>query len=329
MNNYSMDKLFFILMRKLYSKVLGTYQLPLLKREMIPNQASDIIYNQLTSNDPCMISRFGAVEISAVTNYLGTISTKHKVWNYITGKDPEWWWNEGVKRVMTDNAGFFPSTEENLNKFSRLMLDDIKLLDVLGSWQNDEMRFIDKFPSASILYFVLLDPYWSTTPWTRALKGKKVLVVHAFAEEIEYQYRVNRTKIFTNQDILPLFELKTLKAVQSIGGTDKFNTWFDALQHMKDEIDKIDYDICLIGCGAYGLPLAAHVKRKGKKAVHIGGTLQLLFGIKGKRWENPEYARSYFGESGKYLQLINDHWIRPGSSSQIEGAKKVEDSCYW
>lgn len=47
-------------------------------------------------------------------------------------------------------------------------------------------------------------------------------------------------------------------------------------------MDKIDYDICLIGCGAYGFPLAAHAKRKGKKAVHLGGALQLLFGIKGK-----------------------------------------------
>lgn len=32
-----------------------------------------------------------------------------------------------------------------------------------------------------------------------------------------------------------------------------------------------DYDICLIGYSAYGFPLAAHAKRKGKKAVHLGG----------------------------------------------------------
>lgn len=49
---------------------------------------------------------------------------------------------------------------------------------------------------------------------------------------------------------------------------------------MKDEIDKQDYDIALIGCGAYGFPLAAHIKRSGKKAIHLGGALQLLFGIK-------------------------------------------------
>ena len=58
---------------------------------------------------------------------------------------------------------------------------------------------------------------------------------------------------------------------------------------MKAQIDKEDFDICLIGAGAYGFPLAAYVKRKGKKAVHLGGALQLLFGIKGSRWEDPNH----------------------------------------
>jgi glycerol-3-phosphate dehydrogenase len=57
----------------------------------------------------------------------------------------------------------------------------------------------------------------------------------------------------------------------------------------KKRSTKKDYDVALIGCGAYGLPLASHVKRKGKQSIHLGGGLQLLFGIKGKRWDdNPE-----------------------------------------
>ncbi|MGG6498696.1 UNVERIFIED_CONTAM: hypothetical protein NY603_37795, partial [Bacteroidetes bacterium 56_B9] len=79
--------------------------------------------------------------------------------------------------------------------------------------------------------------------------------------------------------ILPAFDLQTIKAVQTIGNyiDSRFNTWFDALEFMKNEIDKREYDICLLGCGAYGLPLAAHIKRTGKKAIHMGGSLQLLF----------------------------------------------------
>ena len=31
--------------------------------------------------------------------------------------------------------------------------------------------------------------------------------------------------------------------------------------------------------------LAAHVKRLGKRAVHLRGATQILFSIKGKHWE--------------------------------------------
>ena len=45
------------------------------------------------------------------------------------------------------------------------------------------------------------------------------------------------------------------------------------------------FDVAIIGCGAYGMPLAAMLKQAGKQAIHLGGATQLLFGIKGKRWE--------------------------------------------
>ncbi len=88
---------------------------------------------------------------------------------------------------------------------------------------------------------------------------------------------------------------------------------------MEDEIDKHDYDIALIGCGAYGFPLAAHVKRRGKKAVHLAGTLQLLFGIIGSRWEHDEL----------YNQLFNEYWCRPNENEKPQTANHVENGCYW
>ena len=76
--------------------------------------------------------------------------------------------------------------------------------------------------------------------------------------------------------------------------TNKQNCLDEFIHYLHDLpeaiLDKQDYDICLIGAGAYGFPLAAHVKRKGKKAIHLGGALQLLFGVKGKRWEDPNYG---------------------------------------
>ena len=133
--------------------------------------------------------------------------------------------------------------------------------------------------------------------------------------------------------MLPDFqELILIKAIQSSGNGDgnNFNSWFDALDFMKAEIDKVDYDICLIGAGAYGLPLAAHVKRNGKKSIHLGGALQLLFGIKGKRWENNSYGVKEWGiPYGAYLRLINEYWVRPLEEEKPNNAETVEGACYW
>ena len=88
--------------------------------------------------------------------------------------------------------------------------------------------------------------------------------------------------------------------------------------------------MCLIGCGAYGFPLAAHVKRTGRQAIHLGGALQLLFGIRGKRWENPTYGVKEWGLAyGCYRELMNDYWVRPGENFKPANAEHVEGACYW
>jgi hypothetical protein len=109
-----------------------------------------------------------------------------------------------------------------------------------------------------------------------------------------------------------------------------FTTWFEALEFMKNDIDQIDFDIALIGAGAYGFHLAAHIKRQGKKAIHMGGALQLLFGIRGKRWEDPNYGVKEWGlEEGTYSSLMNEHWIRPFEESKPQNPQLVEGACYW
>ena len=93
------------------------------------------------------------------------------------------------------------------------------------------------------------------------------------------------------------------------------------------------FDICILGCGAYGLPLAAFVKRLGKQAIHMGGATQLLFGIKGRRWIE-DYNGYWHYRPGidiniDYKPLFNDYWVFPGDSERPKDMKKVENGCYW
>ena len=164
-------------------------------------------------------------------------------------------------------------------------------------------------------------------PWSSALKGRKVLVIHPFDESIKKQYMKNREHIFEQiyraDDILPEFDLITLKAVQTLAGEkdNRFSTWFDALDWMKEQCHKIEFDVALIGCGAYGFPLAAEIKRMGKTVIHLGGATQLMFGIMGTRWEleNPEFCKN----------VANKYWVRPMEMERIAHADKVESACYW
>ncbi|MFA5329760.1 MAG: hypothetical protein WC384_18335 [Prolixibacteraceae bacterium] len=329
-----MNQLLLILLkasRKLYTVVFGLKTIQKPECDQNPDTVSQTIFEALISDKPCMIARFGSTELTCMCNYLGIKYHKYKFLEFIKGNTFLWWWDSKIINQMQQWSGFFPANEDKIEQFCELMIHNIKELDILGSWLANETYFKQHLAHTKKIRLMYLDPYWSMIPWTKALKGKNILVVHPFAESIKKQYR-KREFLFENQDILPEFKsLTVIKAVQSLGQPDsRFNDWFEALEYMKEEINKIDFDICLIGCGAYGFPLAAHVKRIGKKAVHIGGSLQLLFGIRGKRWENDN---PHYTDPGNvyiyYNGLPNEYWVRPSENEKPTNHEKVENSCYW
>ncbi|GLB48659.1 hypothetical protein [Neptunitalea lumnitzerae] len=316
--------------RKLYTKIVGDKESAKINCEQDPDVASDYLFQEMNNEKPSMIARFGSTELTTMVNYLGVNQTNKSALGYITGKNLQWWWNENTLQQMNRWSGFFPPTKEKVSEFCELMMKDMKLVDVLGSWVPDEKYFVDSM-SCKVVHLRLLEPFWAKNPWTKALEGKKVLVVHPFASTILEQYK-RRDLLFDNPDVLPKFEsLGVIQAVQTLGSSDtEFKDWFDALDSMKRKIDNSDYDVCLIGAGAYGFPLAAHVKRQGKKAVHLGGALQLLFGIKGKRWEDPNYGVKEWGiPYGSYSELMNEYWVRPQITEKPKTADAVEGACYW
>lgn len=260
---------------------------------------------------PFFVGRLGATELSAMRVFDFQYESKYKK----------------MMNQMQMWSGIFPTDIELGIKFKNLMLNVLPEIDLIGVWLLAfEDYYVKNYTKKDILasYLLDLEPWCNPEcPWTAALKGKKVLVIHPFANTIESQYR-NRDKIFPGTEILPEFELYTLRAVQTIAGKPdpRFRTWFDALDWMYNEAMSIDFDVSIIGCGAYGFPLAAKLKCAGKKAIHLGGATQILFGIKGKRWEeNPAFA---------YIQkYFNEYWIKPGDDDRPKHADKVEDGCYW
>lgn len=284
--------------------------------------ASGLISRALLSNKPTMIARLGSTELLCMINYLGVkYPSKHKsIKGYISNQTPPWWWNESALLQIQNWSGFFPARVDKVEQFCELMIEDMQNVDILGSWLKEESFFSQELSNAKKVMLEDLEPFFTPNPWTKALEGKKVLVVHPFANTINSQFE-RREKLFDNH-LLPSFELDVLQAVQSITGQEtEFKDWFEALDSMKEQINNRDFDVCILGCGAYGFPLASFVKKTGKQAIHLGGVTQLLFGIKGARWE--QYIVY------PYKNLFNEFWVRPGENETPKKANSVEGGCYW
>jgi hypothetical protein len=312
--------------KKIYQKIypLDSFGLTNDLAQFTGQSASDIIKEKLMGDKPVMIGRFGMVELHCLLNNYYVKQKKalpQKIFDYISGRSFPFWWDSAVAREMRKNAGFINPTVPKLERFCELMQNDMKQVDVLASWIRGEQVFYkDMSPDISTISIWFIEPFKSANPWSEALKGKTVLVVHPYEESIQKQY-ANREKLFSDPRVLPEFNLKTIKAIQSIAYNEtEYKNWFEALDFMKKQISETEFDIAIIGCGAYGFPLAAHVKRMGKKAVHLGGATQVLFGISGRRWEDdPSFKDNY----------INEYWVKPNANETPKQFSKIEDGCYW
>jgi hypothetical protein len=284
----------------------SAYRAPILSA----GQGNALIEQLVIAAKPALVSRLGASEVSCLRHY----SRRRQ------GSRPVPYPARVVAR-MSVNAGFYPAVDDLLDDFCRTYLDAASLIDVLGVWYNtfEDVVANETCPAATLVPLTALEPYRYAEPWSRALQGLRVLVVHPFAESIRENYAANRGRLFDDPEVLPEFRLETLTAIQSNAGEAPLAaTWFNALNEMQEQMARLEFDVCVVGAGAYGLPLAAHAKRLGRVAVHLGGATQIMFGIRGRRWDKHEIAMYY-----------NEWWPRPKPSETPRHAQSVEGGCYW
>jgi hypothetical protein len=272
-----------------------------------------LLYDALASGKPQAIGKLGSTEHFAIRKYLRF--SNHPNAEELTRVDRE---------ILYTNAGVFPKDYATLEKYAKLMTETVlPEITLMVVWFNlGESSIVRKYaPKATLIGLNSLESYYfQHDRWTKILKGKKVLVMHPFVNTIRSQYR-NRHEIWRGRDdVLPDFELFQI-AVPHYPALvpPKHDSWFEALEAMKQEMSMLDFDVALIGAGAYSLPLAVHAKKLGKCGIHIGGALQVYFGIRGGRWDNDPFFNKFY----------NEYWIRPLEEDTPSKNKVIEGGCYW
>ena len=282
---------------------------------------NDMIFNLIKSDKPFMVGRFGLTEIDTLIHYdnflkMNSIEKIHE-WS-LTLRYP--FSKNCILNDIHRQSGFYPVTKKSIALFREEMITSMKNVDLLASWVKGECRYQNHMQHTQVCQLDFIEPYLSENPWSEALEGLKVLIVHPFTDSIHYQYTQNRSNIFKDIKVLPKFELKLITAPQTLPG-DKYNfsNWFETLDALMKEINQVNFDIALIGCGAYGFPLASRIKKLGKKSIHLGGATQMMFGIKGKRWD----------QEPVFLKLYNEFWKYPYINEKPQGYFGIDQGCYW
>lgn len=227
-----------------------------------------------------------------------------------------------IRNRLWRYSGVFPDSADEFARFQKSYLAALSEVDMLGLIAaRGERHLFEKYAKDPLRCDLgALEPYFSPKPWSRELKGRRVLVVHPFVDSIRAQYHERRQEIFADPDVLPEFDLRLIRAPQTIAGnSDGYDSWSAALTDLQARVSGETFDVAILGCGAYGLPLGAFIKAQGKPCIHLGGATQILFGISGARWQSQPAFRA----------LMTPAWRPPLESERPPGFEQVEKGCYW
>lgn len=235
-------------------------------------------------------------------------------------------WHRQARRLFID-SGVFPEDRDEFEYFLNTYKASIQKLDAVCLWQDQgsylqayETAFVDDVcPGAALIKPAV---FWPFSIYEH-LQGVRLLIVSPFVRTMQAQ--VDRLPdVFSGRGWAN--SLKDMrhrcKFVRcpffSYMEKTPFTSWREGLDRITEAILRHQFDLALIGAGAWSLPLLANLKKEGRKGIHTGGTTQLFFGIRGKRWDVQ-----------KGYKIFNANWIHPLPEDTPGGHLRKEEGCYW
>lgn len=136
----------------------------------------------------------------------------------------------------------------------------------------------------------------SVEPFVRSMHtwaaGRKVLVVSPFSNSVTHQWE-RRDNLLTRVNF-PDFHLSTYQTPITYSTLHNFrerpltartDDWREEARVIIEEVLAMDFDIALISCASYSMPLGAAIAKSNRRAVYLGGVLNPMFNILGARYK--------------------------------------------
>ena len=232
-----------------------------------------------------------------------------------------------IKSLMT-NAGFYlnESIQQaalDLNawkdSYIRGILNGV-LLSVPPAypWYFSFWRRIQEFVSGAYIPTYMHFP--APEHFFAMLRGKKVLILTPFKEQIERMINEDRLRNLYKKFEITDMDLTIINAPISTYPNRPGSGWLDSFEHIKKEIDRQflnkKFDFFTASCGCYGIPVAEYVYSKYDcTSLYYGNWLNTLFGIRQK------CSLDFDAEVNDFLRIDSD-------LSKYKNMEKIDDGRY-
>jgi hypothetical protein len=230
-------------------------------------------------------------------------------------------------------SGVFPSDPKFVLAFTQFYAQHLQNLDTVGlggspmeaailshhSVYANFLRYQDLEPDRSV-------PVDETRCYLKHFKGKRLLLLAPFGRLLAERATRETFEGVWRKIGKPWFHPASVCAIEFPYGYDprtweRFPTVIDLFASIMQQVEEVKFDIALIAAGGLGIPLASQIKRRGGRAISLGGHLQVLFGVMGRRWrDRVKWKRDYF----------NDSWIpMPAHYRPPDAAMLSDAGAYW
>jgi hypothetical protein len=240
--------------------------------------------------------------------------------------------NANVRFHCAVQMGMFPSDPDSILAFSTVHARATCQLDYLalvrGELEADLLAALA--PPGRTIDFLDLEPDRSTPDqsgncWLPALAGRRVLIMSSIADLLCERANRDTFEAVWAKTGKPWFAPAQVRPLQFPYAYDpdiqkRFGCSQNLLASIVERIDPASFDVALISGGSLGIPIAAAIRGMDRAAMVLGGTLQVLFGVGGRRWWNwPDWQVQYFTPA----------WISVPPDLVPKGAERVEGGAYW